>query len=176
MAKAPSYDSSNYDAAAQKYKELQSKYSGEQGWNLAQSQATTSANQAATQAGQTAGAQAAGAARAAGMSRAKAAMTGASIAGNTTANSYGGLYNSALSAANANNKSAIDAQNALMAGEQQKDTNKYNAQAAKYSAEMGAWGGFLGGAAKALSDKVEKKISVGTSPDRCDELLKKLRG
>lgn len=175
MAKAPSYDSSNYDAAAQKYKELQSKYSGEQGWNLAQSQATTSANQAATQAGQTAGAQAAGAARAAGMSRAKAAMTGASIAGNTTANSYGGLYNSALSAANANNKSAIDAQNALMAGEQQKDTNKYNSKAAEWSATTGAIGGALSGLAK-VSDKNKKKVTDCTSSDRCDELLKKLRG
>lgn len=173
---APKYNSSNYDSAAAKYSELQDKYTGENGWNSARSQAKESAQEVAEQAGGVAGANAQAAARSAGMSRSKSIATGAQMSGNASANAYGNAYNSSLNSALANNQNAVNSQAALMQMQQQKDTNNYNSESNRYGAAMGAVGGVFNGVASALSDENEKEITERTSSDRCDELLAKLRG
>ena len=173
---APSYDSSNYDAAAEKYKQLQDKYTGENGWNLAQSQATESAKDVAAQSGQTAGAQAQGAARSAGMSRSKAIATGAQASGATSANAYNSAYSTGLSNSLQNNANTVNAQGNMMNSEMQKDTNEYNSKAAKWNAGMGLAGGIFNGVASALSDENKKCVKDKSHSDRCDELLARLRG
>lgn len=189
---APKYDTSNYDAAAEKYKELQDKYSGESAYKQAEAESyDTAKNHAgeiaqtvAENAGGTAGANAQAAARSAGMSRSKAIATGAQLSGNAAANAYGNTYNNAynnaytsnLNARLANNQNAINNQANLMGMEQQKDTNQYNSESNRYSAGMGLAGGIFNGIASALSDETQKDITEKTSSDRCDELLKRLKG
>lgn len=189
---APKYDTSNYDAAAEKYKELQDKYSGESAYKQAEAESyDTAKNHAgeiaqtvAENAGGTAGANAQAAARSAGMSRSKAIATGAQLSGNAAANAYGNTYNNAynnaytsnLNARLASNQNAINSQANLMGMEQQKDTNQYNSESNKYSAGMGLAGGIFNGVASALSDETQKDITEKTSSDRCDELLKRLKG
>lgn len=189
---APKYDTSNYDAAAEKYKELQDKYSGESAYKQAEAESyDTAKNHAgeiaqtvAENAGGTAGANAQAAARSAGMSRSKAIATGAQLSGNAAANAYGNTYNNAynnaytsnLNARLASNQNAINSQANLMGMEQQKDTNQYNSESNRYSAGMGLAGGIFNGIASALSDETQKDITEKTSSDRCDELLKRLKG
>ena len=183
---APKYDTSNYDAAANKYKELQDKYSGEGAYKQAEAESYNTAKQhaVAENAGGTAGANAQASARSAGMSRSKAIATGAQMSGNAAANAYGNTYNNAynnaytsnLNARLTSNQNAIDSQGKLMDMEQQKDTNKYNSDSNRYSARMGLAGGIFNGIANALSDETKKNISDKTPGDRCDELLKRLRG
>lgn len=189
---APKYDTSNYDAAANKYKELQDKYSGEGAYKQAEAESYDTAKQhageiaqtVAENAGGTAGANAQAAARSAGMSRSKAIATGAQMSGNAAANAYGNTYNNAynnaytsnLNARLTSNQNAINNQEKLMGMEQQKDTNKYNSDSNRYSAGMGLAGGIFNGIANALSDETKKNISDKTPGDRCDELLKRLRG
>lgn len=188
---APKYDTSNYDAAANKYKELQDKYSGENAYKQAETESyDTAKNHAgeiaqtvAENAGGTAGANAQAAARSAGMSRSKAIATGAQMSGNAAANAYGNTYNNAynnaytsnLNARLASNQNAINNQANLMGMEQQKDTNKYNSDSNRYSAGMGLAGGILNGIAN-VSDETQKDITEKTPADRCNELLKRLRG
>lgn len=189
---APKYDTSNYDAAAEKYKELQDKYSGESAYKQAEAESyDTAKNHAgeiaqtvAENAGGTAGANAQAAARSAGMSRSKAIATGAQLSGNAAANAYGNTYNNAynnaytsnLNARLASNQNAINSQANLMGMEQQKDTNQYNSESNRYSAGMGLAGGIFNGVASALSDETQKDITEKTSSNRCDELLKRLKG
>lgn len=189
---APKYDTSNYDAAANKYKELQNKYTGDSAYNKAESSAYQAAkrnasevaSRAAENAGSTASANATAAARSAGMSRSKAIATGAQMAGNAAANAYGNTYgntynntySSNLTSKLGANQNAINSQNQLMGMEQQKDTNKYNSDSNKYSALTGLASGALTAAAMAMSDETKKNISDKTSSDRCDELLKRLIG
>ena len=188
---APKYDTSNYDAAANKYKELQDKYSGENAYKQAETESyDTAKNHAgeiaqtvAENTGGTAGANAQAAARSAGMSRSKAIATGAQMSGNAAANAYGNTYNNAynnaytsnLNARLASNQNAINNQANLMGMEQQKDTNKYNSDSNRYSAGMGLAGGILNGIAN-VSDETQKDITEKTPADRCNELLKRLRG
>lgn len=188
---APKYDTSNYDAAANKYKELQDKYSGENAYKQAETESyDTAKNHAgeiaqtvAENAGGTAGANAQAAARSAGMSRSKAIATGAQMSGNAAANAYGNTYNNAynnaytsnLNARLASNQNTINNQANLMGMEQQKDTNKYNSDSNRYSAGMGLAGGIFNGIAN-VSDETQKDITEKTPADRCNELLKRLRG
>lgn len=173
---APSYNTSNYDAAANKYKALQDKYSGEAGWNLAEKQSQASADKIAANAGSTASAEASRAARSSGMTRGQAAAMGASQGALAAQNSYGNAYANARSQALQNNQNTINNQTNLMNMEQQKDTNRYNSSVNKYSAGMGIAGGIFNGIAGALSDETKKDITEKTPNDRCDELLKRLRG
>ena len=174
---APKYSSSNYDAAADKYRQLQDKYSGENGWNLATRQATEQAQKQSAQAGQVAGATAQGAARSAGQSRSKAIVTGAQASGNASANTYGSAYSSGLNSALQNNQNTINSQGTLMGYEQQKDTNKYNSDSNRYGAAMGAVGGVFNGVASALSDEGLKDVTEKTDVDaRRAELLARLKG
>lgn len=189
---APKYDTSNYDAAAEKYKELQDRYSGEGAYKQAESESFDTAKKhageiaqtVAENAGSTASANATAAARSAGMSRSKAIATGAQMAGNASANAYGNTYgntynnayNNNLTSRLNSNQNAINNQTKLMDMEQQKDTNIYNSESNRYGAGMGLASGLLSGAATAMSDETKKDIYDKTSSDRCDELLKRLRG
>lgn len=189
---APKYDTSNYDAAVNKYKELQEKYSGEGAYKQAEAESYDTAKHhageiaqtVAENAGGTAGANAQAAARSAGMSRSKAIATGAQMSGNAAANAYGNTYNNAynnaynsnLNSRLASNQNAINNQGQLMGMEQQKDTNQYNSESNRFSSGTGLVGGVLNGVAGALSDETQKNISDKTPGDRCDELLKRLRG
>ena len=189
---APKYDTSNYDAAANKYKELQDKYSGEGAYKQAEAESYDTAKQhageisqtVAENAGGTAGANAQAAARSSGMSRSKAIATGAQMSGNAAANAYGNTYNNAynnaytsnLNARLANNQNTLNSQAQLMGMEQQKDNTKYNSESNRYSAGMGLAGSVFNGVAGAISDETKKDISDKTPGDRCDELLKRLRG
>lgn len=172
---APSYSTANYDAAANKYKELQEQYTGDAGYKKADTQAKQTAREQAVNAGSVAGAQANSAARTSGMSRSKSAALASQAAANGTLNSYNNAYNSAMSNALANNQNTVNAQSQLMQTETQKDTNIYNGEANKWGAGMGVVGGIFNGAANALSDKNEKCIKSKTDINsRCDELIARL--
>lgn len=162
------YDSSNYDAAARKYDDLQKKYSGEAGYNLASKQAT----QASAQAGQAAGANANSQARSAGMNKAQAASTGASAGANATLNAYG----SAQSAALTNNQNTINNEGQKLQYGMQKDQNKWQSEQNKNNAWLGGIGGMATGIANALSDENKKDIKSCSKADRCDELIQRLKG
>lgn len=175
---APKYSSSNYDAAATKYKQLQDKYSGENGWNLAESQASKSADTIAANAGSTASSEASRAARSSGMTRGQAAAMGASQGALAAQSAYGNAYTNARSQALQNNQNTINSQGTLMGYEQQKDTNKYNSDSNRYGAAMGAVGGVFNGIASALSDENLKCVQDKTDnvEARRQELLARLRG
>lgn len=175
---APKYDSSNYDAAANKYRELQDKYSGENGWNLAEKQSSESADKVAANAGSIASAEASRSARSAGMTRGQAAAMGASQGAKAAQDAYGNAYSNARSQALQNNQNAINNQDSLMGKEQQKDTNNYNSESNRYGAAMGAVGGVFNGVASALSDESLKCVQDKTDnvEARRQELLARLRG
>lgn len=172
---APEYSSASYDAAANKYRELQSEYTGETGYKKADTQAKQTATEQAVNAGSIAGSQAASAARTAGMSRSKSAALASQAAANGTLNSYNNAYNSAMANSLNNNQNAVNSQSQLMQLEQQKDTNRYNSAANKWGAGMGVVGGAFNGVANALSDENKKCIKSKTDvSSRCDELIERL--
>lgn len=173
---APSYESSNYDAAAKKYQDLQDKYTGEAGYALAEKQAQNSAETVAANAGSNASAEASRAARTSGMTRGAAAAMGAAQGANASANAYNSAYTNARAQSLQNNANTVNAQGNLLSSEMQKDTNKYNSDSAKWNAGMGIAGGVFNGIASALSDENKKCIKNKSHSDRCDELLAKLRG
>lgn len=167
------YNSSNYDSAAKKYDELQQQYTGEAGTQTVTDYATKSAGGTALQAGKSAGASATGAARSAGMSKAQAALTGAQLAANAVNNTYNSAYNSAANIAQQNNTNALQSQaNQVNWGKAKDDTT--------YQNENAWWGNLLSAAGDvagaALSDENKKDICAKTPSERCDELIKKLRG
>ena len=167
---APEYSSASYDAAANKYRELQSEYTGDTGFKKADTQAKQTATEQAVNAGSIAGSQAASAARTAGMSRSKSAALASQAAANGTLNSYNNAYNSAMANSLNNNQNAVNSQSQLMQLEQQKDTNRYNSEANKWGAGMG-----VVGVANALSDENKKCIKSKTDvSSRCDELIERL--
>lgn len=163
-----SYSSSNYDSAAKKYEELQKKYSGEAGYDLASKEAT----KAAGQAGQAASTNAAASARASGMSKAQAASTGASNGANATLNAYGSAQSQAL----ANNQNTINNEGQKLSFEANKDQNRWQSEQNKYNAWLGGIGGLATGIAQGLSDGNAKNIKYSSKNERCDELIKRLKG
>jgi hypothetical protein len=177
---APKYKSSSYDAAADKYNQLASQYTGEKGLQ----NASTQASMAAKSASEAAGASATNQALNAGYSRAKAAMKGANASANTFNNQYANSYQNAA----AMNNARLSAQQNLMSGSQHKDDQSYNANAAGFSAAMGLASGLANTAASAMltSDETEKdfeKVATangnesegrasdasGTAADRMDD-------
>lgn len=165
---APKYKSSSYDAAADKYNQLASQYTGEKGLQ----NASTQASMAAKSASEAAGASATNQALNAGYSRAKAAMKGANASANTFNNQYANSYQNAA----AMNNARLSAQQNLMSGSQHKDDQSYNANAAGFSAAMGMASGLANTAASAMlaSDETEKdfeKVATasGTAADRMDD-------
>lgn len=175
---APEYSSSNYDAAATKYRELQNKYTGENGWKLSEDQASESAGKVAANAGSTASAEASRAARSSGMTRGQAAAMGASQGALAAQNAYGNAYSNAKTQALQNNQNTLSSQDTLIKGGQDKDTNKYNSDSNRYGAAMGAVGGVFNGIANALSDENLKCVQDRTDnvEARRQELLARLRG
>ena len=167
------YNSSNYDSAAQKYSELQKQYTGENATQSVNQTAKTVGAENAAQAGSTAGQSAASAARSAGMSKGQAALTGANIAAGAASNAYQNAYQNAANLAQQNNQNALSSQaNQVNWGKAKDDTT--------YQNENAWWGNILSAAGDvagaALSDENKKNIYAKTSSERCDELIKKLRG
>lgn len=175
---APKYNSSNYDAAAEKFTELQDKYTGEAGWQLAEQQSEKSADKIAANAGSIASAEASRAARSAGAVRGQSAIWGANQGALAAQKAYGDAYTNARSQALQNNQNTINSQNNLLQGAQQKDTNQYTSDSNRYNATMGAIGGAALGVAKALSDGTKKCVHEKTYnvETRRQELLARLRG
>ena len=172
---APKYSTASYDAAATRYRELQSQYAGDTGYKKADTQAKQTATDQAVNAGSVAGSQANSAARTAGMSRSKSVALASQAAANGTLQGYNNAYNSAMANSLANNQNTLNSQSQLLQTEQQKDTNKYNSAVNKWGAGMGVAGGVFNGAANALSDETEKNIRSKTDvTSRCDELLNRL--
>lgn len=173
---APKYSSSNYDSAAARYQQLADKYSGENAYKYAD----TAARQAQVQAKEAAeseGAAAQNLARNAGYSRAKAAQAGAAARASSYKNNYSNSYANTLSNIQTANSNALNAQQALLQGASQKDSNKYQSNSNRYGAAMGAVGGVFTGAANALSDESKKVIYAKTDCDkRREELLSRLKG
>lgn len=180
---APSYSSSNYDAAAAKYEQLAKKYS-ETDFSINQMTAAEQARSQAKGAAESEGAAAQNLALNAGYSRARAAQEGAAARANSYKNNYSNSYNNAYGAMrdNQNTKMSqmgtrLNAEANLMQGAQAKDQNRYTSDSNRYGAAMGAVGGLFTGAANALSDENAKDIkdsSDATEKRRC-ELLGKLR-
>ena len=167
------YNSSNYDSAAQKYNELQQQYTGETGTQAVTDYATKSAGESALQAGKSAGASATGAARSAGMSKAQAALTGAQLAANAVNNTYNSAYNSAANIAQQNNTNALQSQSNQVNWGKAKDDTTYQNENAWWGNLLSAAGDVAGAA---LSDENKKDVCAKTSSERCDELIRKLRG
>ena len=167
------YNSSNYESAAQKYNELQQQYTGESGSESVNTYAKEVAGENAAKAGSAAGQSALSAARSAGMTKGQSALSAGQIAANTTANAYNSAYNSAANIAQQNNTNALQSQaNQVNWGKAKDDTT--------YQNENAWWGNLLSAAGDvagaALSDENKKNICAKTSSERCDELIKKLRG
>ena len=175
---APKYNSSNYDAAADKFTDLQDKYTGEAGWQLAEQQSEKSADKIAANAGSIASAEASRAARAAGAVRGQSAIMGANHGALAAQKTYSDAYTNARGQALQNNQNTMNSQYNLLQGAQQKDTNQYTSDSNRYNATMGAIGGAALGVAKALSDGDSKCIQDRTNDveTRRQELLARLRG
>ena len=159
------YNSSNYDSAAKKYDELQQQYTGETGSESVNTYAKEVAGENAAKAGS--------AARSAGMTKGQSALSAGQIAANTTANAYNSAYNSAANIAQQNNTNALQSQaNQVNWGKAKDDTT--------YQNENAWWGNLLSAAGDvagaALSDENKKDVCAKTSSERCDELIRKLRG
>lgn len=173
---APRYKSSNYDSAAEKYSKLANQYTGEQAYKYSDVAAEYARSQA-KEAAESEGASAQNLARNAGYSRAKSAQAGAAASAAAYKNNYSNIYNNNLSNIQQANSNALNAQQALLQGAAQKDTNKYQSESNRYGAALGAVGGVFTGAANALSDENKKDIYRETEAEtRRQELLARLRG
>lgn len=157
----------NYENAANKYSQLAEKYTGENGYNLANTTATKTAqeqaNLASTSAGSIAGAQASKAARTSGMTRGAAAAMGANQASQaaqgTYGNTYTSAYNTGMSNAMQSNQNAVNAQQNAVSNE----ANIYNAKQSLSNGWLNAGANLVGGLAS--SDENLKDVKEDTKYD-----------
>lgn len=173
---APTYSSSNYDTAANKYEQLAKKYTGESAYRYSDV-ASKQANAQAKATAESEGAAAQNVAKNAGYSRARAALEGAAARAAAYKNQYANSYQNAYNNINGANAAALQAQGALLSGAAQKDANKYQSDSNRYGSAMGAVGGIFTGASNALSDVTKKDIHAQTDSERRrSELLARLKG
>lgn len=117
---------SYYEKAKDEYNALAAKYTGEAGWNLAQSQAQDSAQSQSRQAAANAGSEANIAARTAGVSKARAANMASGAAAQAAGNAYTTAFNNTQQAALANNDNTMALAGSKLGTEQTEAQNRYN--------------------------------------------------
>lgn len=162
------YDSSNYDAAKEKYEQLERKYAGKSGIDIGRAQGSNIAETAGKSAVQSATA----GARSAGMNKAQAALAGMGAGSKAASDNYGAGTQMAL------NKQQNELSNSLSMVDKasQVDQKKYEGKVNQATANMGAISGGLRGAATVAgaamsSDETLKNLY----PDMGEDILNAFR-
>lgn len=162
------YDSSNYDAAKEKYEQLERKYAGKSGIDIGRAQGSNIAETAGKSAVQSATA----GARSAGMNKAQAALAGMGAGSKAASDNYSAGTQMAL------NKQQNELSNSLSMVDKasQVDQKKYEGKVNQATANMGAISGGLRGAATIAgaamsSDETLKNLY----PDMGEDILNAFR-
>lgn len=149
------YDSSNYDAAKEKYEQLERKYAGKAGIDIGRAQGSNIAETAGKSAVQSATA----GARSAGMNKAQAALAGMGAGSKAASDNYGAGTQMALNKQQnelANSLSMVDRAN-------QVDQKKYEGKVNQNTANMGA-----------ISSALRAAATIAGAAIASDETLKNL--
>ena len=154
------YDSSNYDAAKEKYEQLERKYAGKSGIDIGRAQGSNIAETAGKSAVQSA----TSGARSAGMNKAQAALAGMGAGSKAASDNYGAGTQMAL------NKQQNELSNRLSMTDKasQVDQKKYEGKVNQETAKMGAISSGLKDAATVAGTAIAAMAS--------DETLKNLDG
>ena len=165
------YDSSNYDAAKEKYEQLERKYAGKSGIDIGRAQGSNIAETAGKSAVQSATA----GARSAGMNKAQAALAGMGAGSKAASDNYGAGTQMAL------NKQQNELSNSLSMVDKanQVDQKKYEGKVNQETANMGAISGGLRAAATVIGPAIAAMASDETLknlyPDMGEDILNAFR-
>lgn len=165
------YDSSNYDAAKEKYEQLERKYAGKSGIDIGRAQGSNIAETAGKSSVQSATA----GARSAGMNKAQAALAGMGAGSKAASDNYGAGTQMAL------NKQQNELSNSLSMVDKanQVDQKKYEGKVNQETAKMGAISGGLKGAATIAGAAIAAMASDETLknlyPDMGEDILNAFR-
>ena len=165
------YDSSNYDAAKEKYEQLERKYAGKSGIDIGRAQGSNIAETAGKSSVQSATA----GARSAGMNKAQAALAGMGAGSKAASDNYGAGVQMALNKQQnelANSLSMVDKAN-------QVDQKKYEGKVNQETAKMGAISSGLKDAATVAGTAIAAMASDETLknlyPDMGEDILNAFR-
>ena len=165
------YDSSNYDAAKEKYEQLERKYAGKSGIDIGRAQGSNIAETAGKSAVQSATA----GARSAGMNKAQAALAGMGAGSKAASDNYGAGTQMAL------NKQQNELSNRLSMTDKasQVDQKKYEGKVNQETAKMGAISSGLKDAATVAGTAIAAMASDETLknlyPDMGEDILNAFR-
>lgn len=162
------YDSSNYDAAKEKYEQLERKYAGKSGIDIGRAQGSNIAETAGKSAVQSATA----GARSAGMNKAQAALAGMGAGSKAASDNYGAGTQMAL------NKQQNELSNSLSMVDKasQVDQKKYEGKVNQATANMGAISGGLKGAATLAGAAIASDETLkNLYPDMGEDILNAFR-
>ena len=165
------YDSSNYDAAKEKYEQLERKYAGKSGIDIGRAQGSNIAETAGKSAVQSATA----GARSAGMNKAQAALAGMGAGSRAASDNYGAGTQMAL------NKQQNELSNSLSMTDKasQVDQKKYEGKVNQETAKMGAISSGLKDAATVAGTAIAAMASDETLknlyPDMGEDILNAFR-
>ena len=165
------YDSSNYDAAKEKYEQLERKYAGKSGIDIGRAQGSNIAETAGKSAVQSATA----GARSAGMNKAQAALAGMGAGSKAASDNYGAGTQMAL------NKQQNELSNSLSMTDKasQVDQKKYEGKVNQETAKMGAISSGLKDAATVAGTAIAAMASDETLknlyPDMGEDILNAFR-
>ena len=165
------YDSSNYDAAKEKYEQLERKYAGKSGIDIGRAQGSNIAETAGKSAVQSATA----GARSAGMNKAQAALAGMGAGSKAASDNYGAGTQMAL------NKQQNELSNSLSMTDKasQVDQRKYEGKVNQETAKMGAISSGLKDAATVAGTAIAAMASDETLknlyPDMGEDILNAFR-
>ena len=165
------YDSSNYDAAKEKYEQLERKYAGKSGIDIGRAQGSNIAETAGKSAVQSATA----GARSAGMNKAQAALAGMGAGSKAASDNYGAGTQMAL------NKQQNELSNSLSMVDRasQVDQKKYEGKVNQETAKMGAISSGLKDAATVAGTAIAAMASDETLknlyPDMGEDILNAFR-
>ena len=165
------YDSSNYDAAKEKYEQLERKYAGKSGIDIGRAQGSNIAETAGKSAVQSA----TSGARSAGMNKAQAALAGMGAGSKAASDNYGAGTQMAL------NKQQNELSNRLSMTDKasQVDQKKYEGKVNQETAKMGAISSGLKDAATVAGTAIAAMASDETLknlyPDMGEDILNAFR-
>ena len=162
------YDSSNYDAAKEKYEQLERKYAGKSGIDIGRAQGSNIAETAGKSAVQSATA----GARSAGMNKAQAALAGMGAGSKAASDNYGAGTQMAL------NKQQNELSNSLSMVDKasQVDQKKYEGKVNQATANMGAISGGLRTAATVVGSAIASDETLkNLYPDMGEDILNAFR-
>ena len=162
------YDSSNYDAAKEKYEQLERKYAGKSGIDIGRAQGSNIAETAGKSAVQSATA----GARSAGMNKAQAALAGMGAGSRAASDNYGAGTQMAL------NKQQNELSNSLSMVDKasQVDQKKYEGKVNQATANKGAISGGLRTAATVAGAAIASDETLkNLYPDMGEDILNAFR-